>query len=107
MLSLASHGCLAPTLPIPPPSDPDLQVLGDGTVRVSGGKGSASANAVVIVINETILAACPSGCKTTESDIAGPDGSWGVVIPGKVADTLSVLQLTRTGTSGTLEVVVH
>ena len=107
LLAAAAQGCLAPTLPIPPPSDPNVMAVGDGTVRVSGGKGSASPDAIVIVINETLHDVCPSGCRATEADIAAGDGSWGVVLVGKVGDSLSIVQITHEGASSTLDVMVR
>ncbi len=88
MLALALGACLAPTLPIPPPSDmvaspPDA----NGMVTIKGGPGSARVGGWVNACNET------DGChESVGSDVAS-DGSWQLApTPGKSKDRFRVWQ---------------
>lgn len=87
--SLCLSGCLAPTLPVPPPSQPE--VIGPdatGIVTLKGGPGSARANAEVAVWNPNLDGGKGDGRLT----IAAPDGSWSESIPAKSKETLWVWQ---------------
>lgn len=36
LLALSASGCLAPTLPLPPPAPPDVEQVGQGQYRMTG-----------------------------------------------------------------------
>jgi hypothetical protein len=86
---LAVAGCLAPTLPVPPPAVPDI--VGpdaEGNVTLKGGPGSARANAEVTVWNPLL----DEGRGEGRTTIALPDGSWSETIPAERKGVLYVWQ---------------
>jgi hypothetical protein len=84
----ALAGCLAPTLPVPPPENFDVSAPdADGIVTVKGGKGSARPNWTVHVEKQ----GNPPGVNGFE-DTALPDGSWEIKLPAKSGDVLSIWQ---------------
>lgn len=94
-------GCLAPTLPVPPPSSPDVSAPdSDGIVTVKGNAGSARANAIVTVWNENLAE------NKGVSDRARPDGSWQVKIPAQSKQTLMIWQTTGGEDSNWVELTV-
>lgn len=64
---LALCACQSPTLPLPPPSEPDYLTAGDGQfAEINGGPGSAIPFALVMIFNAdlgtgTIVTAGPRG----------------------------------------------
>lgn len=87
--ALALGGCLAPTLPVPPPSQPDVEGPdAAGNVTLKGAAGAARANAEVTVWNPNLDGGKGEGKLT----IALPDGSWSETIPAKKGETLLVWQ---------------
>lgn len=48
MLGLSGVACLSPTLPMPPPSPPDVELVGQGQYRLSG---AIPKPGVVLVLN--------------------------------------------------------
>jgi hypothetical protein len=90
-------GCLAPTLPVPPPSTPEVSAPDTtGVVTVQGTKGSAHANATVTVWNETYAespaCAADPACAPGVVRIVNPDGSWVVKVKAQSKDLLYVWQ---------------
>lgn len=84
----ALGGCLAPTLPVPPPANPDISAPdADGMVTVKGGKGSARPNWTVHVEKQ----GNPPGVDGFE-DAALADGSWEIKLPAKSGDRLAIWQ---------------
>lgn len=70
-LALAVGACLAPTLPVPPPSQPEVTAPdANGFVTLSGKAGSAQAGARIEACNES------DGCQKGIWNDAQPDGSW-------------------------------
>ncbi len=102
VLALAFTACLAPTLPIPPPSEPDVSGPdANGMVTLSGKAGSAQAQAEITACNEA--AGCTDGVWTT----AGADGSWQLApMPGKSKDVFLVWQTVGKNVSNAIEVTV-
>ena len=95
--TVALAACLAPTLPVPPPSEPEVSAPDStGLVTVQGRKGAVSGNAVVTVWNETYAesAACRADlyCNPGVVRVANPDGSYAVHIVAKSKDLLHVWQ---------------
>lgn len=87
--ALGTASCLAPTLPVPPPSQPD--VIGpdpSGNVTLKGSRGSARPNAEVTAWNPNLNAGRGAGVVT----IAADDGSWSQSIPAKSKEILWVWQ---------------
>lgn len=85
----ALMGCLAPTLPVPPPSQPDVTGPdASGNVTLKGAPGSARANAEVTAWNPNLNGGKGAGVVT----IAAPDGSWSQSIQAKSKETLWVWQ---------------
>ena len=82
-----------------------MTVNADGTVRVSGGKGSATPDALVVVDNVSIHDSC-STCNSAGAEHAAKDGSWQVTLPGKSGDQLEVLQWVGTETSSPADIIV-
>ena len=101
MAAIAVAGCLAPTLPVPPPSSPEVSAPDtDGIVTVKGGQGSAQTNATITVWNPNL-----EGVKGF-SDSARPDGSWEIKLPAQSKQRLLIWQKVGTDTSNTLELTV-
>ena len=109
--------CLAPTLPIPPPSAPEVSAPdSNGQATVKGDKGAAKPEAVVTVVNQTAKEGDPA-CQDNAVD-AGPctaivgtpvhaDGSYWTVIHAKSGDRIHVYQTVGTTNSDdSAEVVV-
>ena len=108
-LVLGVSGCLAPTLPIPPPTAPEVSAPDtDGNVTVKGDKGAAKPGSVVTVVNETARETDPA-CQAPAAD-AGPctalvgtlahdDGSYWTVIKAKSGDSIDVYQTVGTTNS--------
>ncbi len=97
----ALTGCLAPTLPVPPPSSPEVSSPdADGIVTVKGGAGSAKANAEVTVWNDNL-----TGVKGFSGSAAG-DGSWEIQLPAQSKQKLWIWQTVGFDRSNTLEISV-
>ncbi|MBI2393150.1 MAG: hypothetical protein HYV09_26430 [Deltaproteobacteria bacterium] len=100
---VALGGCLAPTLPVPPPAQPEI--LGpdeSGMVTLKGSRDSARPSAEVTVWNPNLDGGKGEG-RTT---IANPDGSWQETIPAAHKQTLWVWQTVGFERSAQIEVVI-
>jgi hypothetical protein len=88
MLALALGACLAPTLPIPPPTAPEISAPdADGLVTIKGGARSAQAASVVFGCNLT------AGCKIIHGIVANGDGSWQLdPLPAQSKDLVELWQ---------------
>jgi hypothetical protein len=97
--ALALGGCLAPTLPVPPPSQPDITAPdADGNVTLRGRPGGATGNAEITVFkpeNETFVGA-----------LSKADGSWLIQIRARSKEKLWVWQTVGYDRSGHIEVEV-
>jgi hypothetical protein len=84
-ITLATSSCLSPTLPLPPPEQPDSIQVGatPGTWRVSG---TCDAGAIVTVINEK------TGLGVVVEDRTN-SGSYSVTLEGAQCDTATVREL--------------
>lgn len=81
-LGLGVASCQSPTLPLPPPGQPEVSgVSSDGTIRVEGG---AIADALVFVLNDR------TGRGVIET--ASPGGGYRAVIEARVGDPIEVWQ---------------
>ena len=83
-LGLAAPACLSPTLPLPPPSVPDAQDLGNGTYRLSG---ALPIFATVLVRNQ----------RTTEVRGKGPLTAYELLVEAQQGDTMVLWYETDTG----------
>jgi hypothetical protein len=111
-LVLAAVACIAPTLPVPPPAQPDVSAPDSaGLVTVTGAKGSVAAYAEVSVFNQTYAesAECKAAVDCTPGVFrnANADGSYLVRIQGRSKDLLYVWQTTGGGESAATEVHVR
>ena len=94
-ISLAlTASCLAPTLPVPPPIDPEASAPDtSGMVTVKGGKNSVEPSAEVQVVNFSLKLRCesatpPTNCNYGAFRDAAKDGSWTVAVAGQSKDDL-------------------
>ena len=106
--AVAVAACIAPTLPVPPPAQPDVSSPdGSGTVTIQGGKGAATGGAQLTVWNETYAesAACKADafCDPGIVRIVNDDGSYAVRIAAHSRDVLYLWQTVGTQTSGQTE----
>ena len=97
---LSSASCIAPTLPVPPPAQPDVSAPdGDGLVTVTGGKNTVGAYAEVSVFNQTYAesAECKAAidCAPGVFRNANADGSFVMRVKGRSKDLLYVWQSTN------------
>lgn len=76
--AFALTACLAPTLPLPPPAEPNISGPDEaGLVHLSG---NVHANAWVFALNRQSNAGTFQG--------TGPDGAYALTLPAAVGDTL-------------------
>jgi hypothetical protein len=98
-VGLSGQACVAPTLPVPPPSQPDVsEPDSSGIVTLKGKAGSATPNAEVTVWNPEL--------NEGRVSIAKPDGSWEEQIPAVSKHILWVWQTIGYERSSTIEVKV-
>lgn len=96
-------GCLAPTLPLPPPEQPTIQGPdASGLVTLSGRPGAARPNAEVTVWNPAL----DDGRGEGRTTIARSDGSWSESIPAARGQLLYVWQTVGFERSQQLQVKV-
>lgn len=99
VLAVGVAGCLAPTLPIPPPSAPDVSAIdADGNVHLTGGRGSAQPGAYVTVWNLRL--------DRGRTSRAAADGSWSETIPAQSKDVLYIWQESGNDRSDSIDVKV-
>lgn len=96
VILLFGAGCLSPTLPLPPPSRPNVSAPNaDGNIRVTG---IVQSRATAYVHN--------SRTDLIIGQITGDSGEYDITIPGEVGDRLFVWQAYRTLESAPIEVLV-
>jgi hypothetical protein len=94
--ALLSVACLSPTLPLPPPSRPDVSAPDeDGNIRISG---VVQSRAGVFAHNQ----------RTDEvvGEMTGADGVYDLIMQAQVGDRIAVWQSVNTKESASTEVVV-
>jgi hypothetical protein len=96
--ALLLAGCNSPTLPLPPPSSPNVE-LRNGTVIVWGPPGAVTPSAQVICFNH----ATGDG-RWSDADV---EGAYTIVIPGKRGDALELWQRVGNHSSPSVSVVVR
>lgn len=102
-VALALAGCLAPTIPLPPPEAPEAWLGSrEGTVRLES-DGGALPDAIVIVFNNN--PAIPSNDRVAGAQ-ADKTGSWSVEIRANPGDLLQISQDVDNTRSDTLNFVV-
>jgi hypothetical protein len=108
LLALALGACLAPTLPIPPPSTPEVTAPdANGMATVTGAKGSATPGAQVAVRNDSLARVCTQKCGDLQVEgAADADGSWQLTIPARSKDALLVWQTVGSQSSNAIFVDV-
>lgn len=95
-MALLSTGCLSPTLPLPPPSRPEVSAPdAEGNIRISG---VVQSRATVFALNQRT--------DQVVGEITGADGVYDLSMQAEVGDLISVWQSIDTKESGTVEVIV-
>ena len=96
---VALGGCLSPTLPVPPPGQPEVEGPdASGLVTLKGAKDSAQPNAEVAAYNPAT--------KDGRFTVSAADGSWQIVLPASSKQTLWVWQTVGFERSAQIEVRV-
>ncbi|MEO7095871.1 MAG: hypothetical protein ABI175_21605 [Polyangiales bacterium] len=110
--ALLVNACIAPTLPVPPPLQPDVSESDTaGLVTISGAKGSVASYAEVSVFN--LSYAESSECKTAPDCTPGAfrnanaDGSYLMRVKARSKDVLYLWQTTDNGQSASIEIHVR
>jgi hypothetical protein len=94
--ALVAPGCLSPTLPLPPPEEPDLiRSVGEGSWLVSG---SCDKDAQVIVFNERTGEGVVRTCER---------GVYDATLAGKRCDRATISEELDATTSPTTEFVLE
>ena len=110
--TLGVSACIAPTLPVPPPAQPDVTAPDStGMVTLKGGRQSATPNATIEVWNQSLAesATCKSpnpACHPLSGKLVDSDGSWIIQIPAKSKDHLLVSQTIGNEQSASVDVFV-
>ena len=84
--ALGSSGCNSPTLPLPPPSLPDVSAAGEGKVHLASTRG-VEPNAIVILFNRN--PAVPLDLRVTGVQADG-EGSWAQTITASHGDVIDL-----------------
>lgn len=95
-VSILATGCLSPTLPLPPPSRPEVTAPDeDGNIRITG---FVQSRATVFALNQ----------RTDQivGEVTGADGAYDLSMPAEVGDRISVWQSIHTKESDASEIVV-
>lgn len=96
-LGAIAGGCLAPTLPIPPPGQPEISGPdASGLVTLKGAADSAQPNAEVAAYNPVT--------REGRFTVASPNGSWELTIPATSKQTLWLWQTVGFERSSQIEV---
>lgn len=96
VVGLLSSGCLSPTLPLPPPSRPDVSAPdADGNIRISG-----------VVMSRATAYAHNQRTDQVVGEVTGADGAYDLIMQAEVGDRIAVWQSINTKESGSTEVIV-
>lgn len=111
MFAVALASCIAPTLPVPPPSEPESVTLDavKGKVTIVGKAGSVEPGATVHVTNYTLQndkVRCAGTCAYGWDKQAETNGSYAITVDGQSKDLLYLTQLVKGGESGAVEIKV-
>jgi hypothetical protein len=88
-LALALGACTAPTLPLPPPSLPEVSAgSAPGRVRLASTRG-VDPHALVVIYNRN--PSVPLGQRVGGAE-ADADGSWSTEVVAKTGDVLDITQ---------------
>jgi hypothetical protein len=94
--ALLSVACLSPTLPLPPPSRPDVSAPDeDGNIRISG-----------VVQSRAGVFAHNQRTDQVVGEMTGADGVYDLIMQAQVGDRIAVWQSVNTKESASTEVVV-
>jgi hypothetical protein len=96
-------GCVSPTLPLPPPSTPEVTTVDSAHVSLSSGCGGVENDAVVEVINTNPTV--PMG-DAVGGAIATDCGAWSTQVYAHSGDVLSITQQYANQTSTPVTVQV-
>jgi hypothetical protein len=95
--------CAAPTLPLPPPSEPTIAPQGTaGTYRLSSERG-AQGNAIIVIINRN--PDVPRNKRVSGAQ-ADAEGTWEAQVIAQPGDALDITQEFGTTRSPSITVVV-
>lgn len=98
-------GCASPTLPLPPPMQPDQTAGVDADhVKLSAPCGGASGNAVIVVVNTS--SAVP-GDQAVSGAVVSSCGSWDASVFAHKGDLLEITQEIGTERSQPLDYQVQ
>lgn len=99
-MGAAVSGCLSPTLPLPPPENPEVSKIdADGYVTLTGSSGSVEAGALVYGFNVRI----EQGIIVRATDY----GSYKLRLPAEVGDQITIWQEVGTEQSASILVKVR
>lgn len=95
-VALLSSGCLSPTLPLPPPSRPDVTAPdADGNIRISG-----------VVMSRATAYAHNQRTDEIVGEVTGADGAYNLILQAEVGDRIAVWQSLNTKESDSVEFIV-
>jgi hypothetical protein len=82
--------CASPTLPLPPPEAPSVEVVDSMHVLLTAGCGGAEPNALISITDDTHMD--PSVDYSIEGNPASECGAWQMKVFALTGDTLSITQ---------------
>ncbi len=95
-------GCVAPTLPLPPPLLPTVSSSADGAVHLTSDRG-ADPNAIVVIYNRNPAVALDKRVGGAQADATG---SWEADVFATKGDVLDITQETGTTRSAPVSLTV-
>jgi hypothetical protein len=87
-LALVLSACASPTLPLPPPSTPEIAPQADGKWKLSS-KGGVEGHAIVVIFNRNPNLPAADRVDGTQADA---DGNWEESILAAPGDVIDVTQ---------------
>jgi hypothetical protein len=95
VVAFVAAGCIAPTLPLPPPALPTVSSEALGVVHLTSDRG-VEANAIVIIYNRNPSVALSKRVGGAQADA---QGSWEADVFASKGDLLDITQEIGTGRS--------
>lgn len=101
-VAIVVAGCVAPTLPLPPPALPTVSSNADGVVHLTSDRG-VDANAIVVIYNRNPAVSLDKRVSGAQADGAG---SWEADVFAKKGDVLDITQETGTTRSAPISLTI-